>query len=64
MNGDMARLIDWANYTKSPEISKKALALLKRDPNGLVEYLYETAAWAQQNAGQHGRRLPRRGMHC
>ena len=61
-NGDMARLIDWANYTKNPEVARKALALLKRDPNGLVEYLYDTALWTQQNAQQHGRRLPRRGI--
>ena len=61
-NGDMARLIDWANYTKNPEVARKALALLKRDPNGLVEYLYVTALWTQQNAQQHGRRLPRRGI--
>jgi hypothetical protein len=61
-NGDMARLIDWAHYTKNPEVARKALALLKRDPNGLVEYLYDTAVWTQQNAQQHGRRLPRRGI--
>ena len=61
-NGDMARLIDWANYTKNREVARKALALLKRDPNGLVEYLYDTAVWTQQNAQQHGRRLPRRGV--
>jgi hypothetical protein len=61
-NGDMARLIDWANYTKNPEVAGKALALLKRDPNSLVEYLYDTTVWTQQNAQQHGRRLPRRGV--
>jgi hypothetical protein len=61
-NGEMARLVDWANYTKDPAISRKALTLLKRDPNVLVEYLYDTAVWAQQNAAQHGLRLPRRGI--
>src|SRR5664279_4890997 len=61
-DGEYARLIDWANYTKRSDIGKQALAILKQDPYGLVYYLYQTAAWTQRNAGHKGRRLPRRGI--
>ena len=33
-----------------------------RDVYRLVEYLYESAVWTQQNSGHRGRRLPRRGI--
>ncbi len=61
-DGEYARLIDWANYTKNAAIGKRALAILREDPYGLVYYLYETAAWTQRNSGHKGRRLPRRGI--
>lgn len=61
-DGEYARLIDWASYTKNAEVGRQALAILKQDPYGLVYYLYETAAWTQRNSGHKGRRLPRRGI--
>jgi hypothetical protein len=58
-----ARLIDWANYTKDPALSREARRVLSADPDGLAEYIYETVYWTRRNSGHSGRRLPRRGMN-
>jgi hypothetical protein len=57
-----ARLIDWANYTKDPALSRKARELVAADPYDLAQYLYETVEWTKKNSGHSGRRLPRRGI--
>lgn len=57
-----SRLIDWANYTKDPGVSRRAKQILESDPYGLAEYLYETTEWTKKNSGHSGRRLPRRGV--
>lgn len=58
-----ARLIDWANYSKDPTLSREARRLVASDPYELTEYLYETVQWTRKNSGHGGRRLPRRGMN-
>jgi hypothetical protein len=58
-----ARLIDWADYTKDPALSRQARRVLESDPDGLAEYIYETVYWTRRNSGHSGRRLPRRGMN-
>ncbi len=58
-----ARLIDWANYTKDPAVSREARQLVESDPADLAEYIYETVYWTRRNSGHSGRRLPRRGMN-
>ena len=61
-DGDFPRLIHWATYQKDPDSSRAALAVLRRDVYAVVEYLYETAAWAQSNSVGRRRRLPTRGI--
>ena len=58
-----ARLIDWANYTKDPAVSREARELVEADPADLAEYIYETVYWTRRNSGHSGRRLPRRGIN-
>ena len=58
-----ARLIDWANFTKDPAVSRAARELVESDPADLAEYIYETVYWTRRNSGHSGRRLPRRGMN-
>lgn len=60
--GDWARVVHFANYTKNAELSGMAMKAATRDPYRLVAYLYETAAWTQKNSGNRGRRLPGRGI--
>jgi len=59
---DFPRLIHWATYEKDPESSGRALAALRQDVNGAVEYLYETAEWAQANSVGRRKRLPTRAV--
>ncbi len=61
-SGDMPRLVHYANYVKDPELSAQAMKVASRDVYSIVEYLYETAVWTQQNSGHRGRRLPKRGI--
>jgi hypothetical protein len=60
--GDFPRLVDWALYTKQPQVSRAALASLRKDVPALVEYLYETAAWAQEHAIGRRKMLPQRSI--
>ena len=60
--GDWPRVVHYANYTQDPELSALATKAVTRDLFRLVEYLYETAVWTQQNSSNHGRRLPGRGI--
>ncbi len=60
--GDWPRVVHYANYTRDRELSAQAMKAASRDLYRLVEYLYETAVWTQQNSGNHGRRLPGRGV--
>jgi len=60
--GDWARVVHYANYTKNAELSGLATQAATRDLYRLVEYLYETAVWTQKNSGNRGRRLPGRGI--
>jgi hypothetical protein len=60
--GDFPRLVDWALYTKEPKVSRAALASLRKDVPALVEYLYETAAWAQDHAVGRRKMLPQRSI--
>lgn len=59
---DFARLIHWATYDKDPDLSRAALAVLRKDVYAVVEYLYETAAWAQANSVGRRKRLPSRSV--
>jgi hypothetical protein len=60
--GDWPRVVHYANYTKDVELSALATKAATRDLYRLVEYLYETAVWTQQNSSSRGRRLPGRGI--
>jgi hypothetical protein len=61
-SGDWPKLVHYANYDKDRELSAQATKIAEREVYGLVEYLYETAVWTQQNSSNHGRRLPKRGI--
>jgi len=61
-SGDWPKLVHYANYVKDPELSAQAMKVAGRDVDRLVEYLYDTAVWTQQNSSNYGRRLPRRGI--
>jgi len=57
-SGDLPRLIHWALYDKDRESSRAALASLRNDVPALVEYLYDTAAWAQAHNVGRRKMLP------
>jgi hypothetical protein len=59
---DMPRLINWALHDKARESSRAALATLREDVPSLVEYLYETAVWAQAHSIGRRERLPSRSV--
>jgi hypothetical protein len=61
-DGDLPRLVHWALYDKDREVSRAALASLRKDVPALVEYLYDTAAWAQEHAVGRRKRLPSRSI--
>ena len=61
-DGDLPRLINWALYDKDREYSRAALASLRKDVPALVEYLYETATWAQANTVGRRKMLPTRSI--
>lgn len=60
--GDWPRLIYWALDDKDPDASRAARDLLRSDPYPLVEYLYETALWAQRHSIGRKKQLPRRSV--
>lgn len=60
--GDWPRLIHWSLYDKDPASSRAARDVLRADPYPLVEYLYETALWAQQHSIGRRKRLPKRSV--
>ena len=59
---DFPRLIHWALYDKDRESSRAALASLRKDVPLLVEYLYDTAAWAQTHTIGRRKMLPSRSI--
>ena len=61
-DGDLPRLIHWALYDKDRESSRAALASLREDVPVLVEYLYDTAAWAQEHTVGRRKMLPSRSI--
>jgi hypothetical protein len=62
VKGDWPRLIHWCLYDKDPASCRAARDVLRSDPYPLVEYLYETARWAQQHSVGRNKRLPRRSV--
>ena len=60
--GDWPRLIHWSLYDKDPASCRAARDVLRSDPYPVVEYLYETALWAQQHSIGRKKRLPRRSV--
>jgi hypothetical protein len=61
-DGELPRLINWALYDKDRESSRAALASLRKDVPVLVEYLYETATWAQAHNVGRRKMLPSRSV--
>lgn len=61
-DGELPRLINWALYDKDRESSRAALASLRKDVPVLVEYLYETATWAQEHNVGRRKMLPSRSV--
>jgi hypothetical protein len=57
-DGDIPRLIYWALQTKHGDISREARVELRSDVPAIVEYLYQTAIWAQQHSIGRRKRLP------
>jgi len=62
IKGDWPRLIHWSLYDKDPTSCRAARDVLRADPYPVVEYLYETALWAQQHSIGRRKRLPRRSV--
>ena len=60
--GDMPRLIYWAIQNKEPAIAREAQAELRSDVHAVVEHLYETAVWAQENSIGRRKKLPSRSV--
>lgn len=61
-DGELPRLINWALYDKDRKSSRAALASLRKDVPVLVEYLYETATWAQAHNVGRRKLLPSRSV--
>lgn len=59
---DVPRLIHWALFDKDPELSRAALRVLREEVYAVVEYLYETAMWAESHSIGRRKRLPSRGV--
>jgi hypothetical protein len=60
--GDMPRMIYWALNDKTPTESRAAMKILREDVYAVVEYLYETAEWAESHSVGRRRRLPTRSV--
>ncbi len=60
--GDMPRMIYWALNEKTPTESRAAMKMLREDVYAVVEYLYETAEWAESHSVGRKRRLPTRSV--
>jgi hypothetical protein len=61
-DGDMPRLIYWALHDKAPTESRAAMTVLRKDVDAVVEYLYETAMWAESHSVGRRKRLPTRSI--
>jgi hypothetical protein len=61
-DGDIPRLIYWALQTKDREVCRAARLELRNDVPAVVEYLYETAVWAQAHSVGRRKRLPSRSV--
>ena len=60
--GDMPRLVYWALHDKTPAESRAAMSMLREDVYAVVEYLYETAMWAESHSVGRKKRLPTRSV--
>lgn len=60
--GDMPRMIYWALNDKTPVESRAAMKVLREDVYAVVEYLYETAEWAESHSVGRRRKLPTRSV--
>lgn len=60
--GDMPRMIYWALNDKTPTESRAAMTMLREDVYAVVEYLYETAEWAESHSVGRKKRLPTRSV--
>jgi len=61
-DGDIPRLIYWALQDKHRDISRQARLELRSDVPAIVEYLYDTATWAQEHSVGRRKRLPSRSV--
>ena len=61
-DGDMPRLIYWALHVKAPTESRAAMTMLREDIYAVVEYVYETAMWAESHSVGRKKRLPTRSI--
>jgi HEAT repeat protein len=59
---DWPRLIYWALLDKEPALRREALKVLREEVYSVVEYLYETAMWAEENSVGRRKRLPTRSV--
>lgn len=60
--GDMPRIVYWALNDKTPTESRAAMRILAEDVPSVVEYLYETAMWAEEHSVGRRKRLPTRSV--
>jgi hypothetical protein len=60
-DGDIAGLVHWADFRRDRDLSRAAVTALRQNVYGVVEHLYETAAWAQAHGGR--RSLSPRGVY-
>ena len=60
--GDMPRMIYWALNDKTPAESRAAMKMLREHVYAVVEYLYETAEWAESHSVGRRKRLPTRSV--
>ncbi len=61
-DSDFPLLIHWSLHKKDRESSRAALAALRKDVPAVVEYVYETACWAQAHTVGRRKMLPSRGV--
>ena len=60
--GDMPRMVYWALNDKTPTESRAAMKLLREDVYAVVQYLYETAEWAESHSVGRRKKLPTRSV--
>jgi hypothetical protein len=60
--GDLPRMIFWALNDKTPSESRAAMKYLRTDVYAVVEYLYDTAVWAESHSVGRRKKLPTRSV--